>query len=164
MFNYFRMRVSESGTGLLPLNAIGMPRGPVPIMNDNSKYSGNYIGLRKAGPPPGRRMTGSIDVIGGATTRIGTPISKVEPPKENVIQVFQDNFGSKNRNYSFLKFKVMTADRREYSRKPGFPDMSVPPPTANFEEFHQEYDFNPEPEPFYGGYEPTQDCQWGKSK
>ncbi|KAF5289301.1 hypothetical protein FQA39_LY15139 [Lamprigera yunnana] len=120
-----RMRVSESGTGLLPLNAIGMPRGPVPIMNDNS-----------------RRMTGSIDVIGGATTRIGTPVSKVEPPKENVIQ-------------------VMTADRREYSRKPtGFPDMSVPPPTA-FEEFHPEYDFNPEPEPFYGGYEPTQDSQWG---
>lgn len=120
-----RMRVSESGTGLLPLNAIGMPRGPVPIMNDNS-----------------RRMTGSIDVIGGATTRIGVPISKVEAPKENVIQ-------------------VMTADRREYSRKPtAFPDMSVPPPTT-FEEFHPEYDFNPEPEPFYGGYEPTQDLQWG---
>ncbi|KAK4880307.1 hypothetical protein RN001_008453 [Aquatica leii] len=136
-----RMRVSESGTGLLPLNAIGMPRGPVPIMNDNSKYSGAYAGIRKAGPPPGRRMTGSIDVIGGATTRIGTPVSKVEPPKENVIQ-------------------VMTADRREYSRKPtGFPDMSVPPPSA-FEEFHPEYDFNPEPEPFYGGYEPTQDSQW----
>lgn len=81
------MRVNESGTGLLPLNAIGMPRGPVPIMNDNSKYSGNYAGLRKAGPPPGRRMAGSIDVIGGATTRLGGSIGKVEPPKENVIQV-----------------------------------------------------------------------------
>lgn len=55
----------------------------------------------------------------------------------------------------------MTADRREYSRKPGgFPDMSVPPPT-NFAEFQPEYGFNPEPEPFYGGYEPTQDSQWG---
>lgn len=55
----------------------------------------------------------------------------------------------------------MTADRREYSRKPpGFPDMSMPPP--NFEEFQPEYGFNPEPEPFYGGYEPTQDSQWGK--
>ncbi|XP_031343743.1 pre-mRNA 3'-end-processing factor FIP1-like isoform X1 [Photinus pyralis] len=138
-----RMRVSESGTGLLPLNAIGMPRGPLPIMNDNSKYAGAaYAGIRKAGPPPGRRMTGSIDVIGGATSRIGVPVSKVEAPKENVIQ-------------------VMTADRREYSRKPApFPDMSVPPPTT-FEEFHPEYDFNPEPEPFYGGYEPTQDSQWG---
>jgi hypothetical protein len=55
----------------------------------------------------------------------------------------------------------MTADRREYSRKPtGFPDMSVPPPNT-FEDFQPEYGFNPEPEPFYGGYEPTQDSQWG---
>ncbi|KAF5277746.1 hypothetical protein FQR65_LT03726 [Abscondita terminalis] len=125
-----RMRVSESGTGLLPLNAIGMPRGPIPIMNDNSKYS-------------------------------GTPVPKVEPPKENVIQVKYLLL-----IYLYLKFmkpliKVMTADRREYSRKPtGFPDMSVPPPNA-FDDFHPEYDFNPEPEPFYGGYEPTQDSQWG---
>lgn len=56
----------------------------------------------------------------------------------------------------------MTADRREYSRKPpGFPDMSMPPPTA-FEEFQPEYGFNPEPDPYFGGYEPTQDSQWGK--
>lgn len=55
----------------------------------------------------------------------------------------------------------MTADRREYSRKPpGFPDLSMPPP-ASFEEFPPEYGFNPEPDPFYGGYEPTQDSQWG---
>lgn len=55
----------------------------------------------------------------------------------------------------------MTADRREYSRKPGFPDLSVPPPAA-FEQYQPEYGFNPEPEPFYGGgYEPTQDSQWG---
>ncbi|KAK9870392.1 hypothetical protein WA026_007961 [Henosepilachna vigintioctopunctata] len=126
-----RIRVSESGIGLQPLNAIGLPRGPVPISNDNSKYAGNFLGLRKAGPPPGRRLMGPIDVLGG------------EQPKENVIQ-------------------VMTADRREYSRKPpGFPDMSVPPPAATFEQFQPEYGFNPEPEPYYGGYEPTQDCQWG---
>lgn len=56
----------------------------------------------------------------------------------------------------------MTADRREYSRKPNFPDMSVPPP-GTFESFQPEYGFNPEPEPFYGGYEPTQDSQWGKA-
>lgn len=55
----------------------------------------------------------------------------------------------------------MTADRREYSRKPNFPDLTVPPPAA-FENFQPEYAFNPEPEPFYGGYEPTQDSQWGK--
>lgn len=66
---------------------------------------------------------------------------------------------------SFLlkKNQVLTADRREYSRKPtGFPDMSVPPPSS-FEDFQPDYGFNPEPEPFYGGgYEPTQDSQWGK--
>lgn len=57
----------------------------------------------------------------------------------------------------------MTADRREYSRKPpGFPDMSVPPPAATFDSFQPEYGFNPEPDPYFGGYEPTQDCQWGK--
>ncbi|XP_022901874.1 pre-mRNA 3'-end-processing factor FIP1 isoform X2 [Onthophagus taurus] len=136
-----RLRMNESGVGLAPLNAIGMPRGPVPIMNDNSKYSGNYSTPRKAGPPPGRRMTGSIDVIGGLSTRMGSAAGKMDAPKENVIQ-------------------VMTADRREYSRKPpGFPDMSMPPP--NFDDFQPEYGFNPEPEPFYGGYEPTQDSQWG---
>lgn len=62
----------------------------------------------------------------------------------------------------YFIFQVMTADRREYSRKPGFPDMTVPPPAANFEDFQPEYGFNPEPEPFYGGYEPTQDMQWGR--
>ncbi|KAK9730092.1 Fip1 motif [Popillia japonica] len=118
-----RLRVNESGVGLAPMSAIGIPRGPVPIMNDNSKYSGNYTAQR------------------GSAARIGTALGKMDTPKENVIQ-------------------VMTADRREYSRKPpGFPDMSMPPP--NFEEFQPEYGFNPEPEPFYGGYEPTQDSQWG---
>lgn len=82
-----RLRINESGVGLAPMTAIGMPRGPVPIMNDNSKYSGNFIGARKAGPPPGRRMTGSIDVIGGAQQRVGGVTSKIEAPKENVIQV-----------------------------------------------------------------------------
>lgn len=127
---------------MVPLNSIGMPRGPLPIMNDNSKYSGGFTGVRKAGPPPGRRMTGAIDVIGGGG---GPPPGKMDThqPKENVIQ-------------------VMTADRREYSRKPpGFPDLSMPPP-ATFEEYQPEFGFNPEPEPFYGGYEPTQDVQWGK--
>ncbi|XP_017777765.1 PREDICTED: pre-mRNA 3'-end-processing factor FIP1 isoform X2 [Nicrophorus vespilloides] len=105
-----RIRVNESGVGLVPLNAIGLPRGPVPILNDN-----------RGAAQPGAKM---------------------DAPKENVIQ-------------------VMTADRREYSRKPpGFPDMSIPPPST-FDEFQPEFGFNPEPEPFYGGYEPTQDVQWG---
>ncbi|CAG9771167.1 unnamed protein product [Ceutorhynchus assimilis] len=71
-------------------------------------------------------------------------MNNMEPPKTNTIQ-------------------VMTADRREYSRKPGFPDLSQPPPMGYPVEPYippPEYGFNPEPEPFYGGYEPTQDSQW----
>lgn len=86
-----RMRVHESGVGLAPMNAIGLPRATTSITNENSKYSGNFTGPRKAGPPPGRRMTGSIDVIGGASgvaSRRGLDAAaKGTPPKENVIQV-----------------------------------------------------------------------------
>lgn len=143
-----RIRVHESGVGLAPMNSIGLPRATTSITNDNSKYSGNFAGPRKAGPPPGRRMTGSIDVIGGnsglASRRGMDGTLKGTPPKENVIQ-------------------VMTADRREYSRKPpGFPDMTVPPPGGPFDpanpmtipppafDGYQGEFFNPEPEPYYG--------------
>lgn len=82
------MRVNESGVGLAPMNPIGLPRGPVPIMNDNSKYAGNFLGMRKAGPPPFRKLTGGIDVVGGASQRSVPPtLNKVEPPKMNTIQV-----------------------------------------------------------------------------
>ncbi|CAH1117847.1 unnamed protein product [Phaedon cochleariae] len=117
-----RMRVNESGAGLIPMNPLGiMPRGPV-VINDNSKYTNNFLGT--------------------AQKIIAPPLKTDQIARVNTIQ-------------------VMTADRREYSRKPGFPDMSVPPP-GGFEAFQPEYGFNPEPEPFYGGgYEPTQDSQWG---
>lgn len=119
----FRMRVNESGVGLAPMNPTGMNRaGPVPIMNENSKYTGNII-------------------VGPGHRNMSNNPNKGDQPKMNTIQ-------------------VMTADRREYSRKPAaFPDMSVPPPTT-FEDYQPEYGFNPEPEPFYGGYEPTQESQW----
>lgn len=119
-----RIRINESGVGIMPLNAIGLPRGPV--VNDGSKY-------------------GNQNFVQGVPRPMQTPVMKViETPKMNTIQ-------------------VMTADRREYSRKPGFPDMSVPPPIGYQEPYipQPEYGFNPEPEPFYGGgYEPTQDSQW----
>lgn len=120
------MRVNESGVGLAPINPTGMNRtGPVPILNENSKYTGNII------PGTGHR-------------NMSNNPNKVDQPKMNTIQ-------------------VMTADRREYSRKPAaFPDMSVPPPTS-FEDYQPDYGFNPEPEPFYGGYEPTQESQWSKT-
>ncbi|XP_058799893.1 pre-mRNA 3'-end-processing factor FIP1 isoform X2 [Phymastichus coffea] len=124
-----RMR-SESGAGL--------------ILNS---------GPKRAGPPPGRKMAGTIDVIGssGLGSRRG---SEKSPPKENVIQ-------------------VMTGDRREYSRKQtaAFPDMSVPPPgpplPASFDMPPPGYPepapyFVPEPDPYYhNSYEPTQDRAWG---
>lgn len=93
------MRVSESGSGLLPLNSMSMPRvGTAPIMNDNSKYAGGYPGamLKKAGPPPGRKMAGAIDVI-GANLRLAAAAGKSEPPKENAIQVGTRSFNSLNK-------------------------------------------------------------------
>ncbi|XP_026285168.1 pre-mRNA 3'-end-processing factor FIP1 isoform X2 [Frankliniella occidentalis] len=177
-----RMRVHESGVGLGPLgstsaaaaNAPGPTRPgaiPVSITNDNSKYNA-ALGIRKAGPPPGRKMGGSIDVIGsgGGTLASRRNTDRDTPPKENVIQ-------------------VMTADRREYSRKnPGFPDMSVPPPTGlppSFDvpppipvpspfppqppprmhppppgPYGQEQFYSPDTDPYYQSYEPTQEQQW----
>lgn len=51
-------------------------------MNENSKYSGMGMVAKKAGPPPGRRMSGSIDVICGQNSSRRSGNSK-----ENVIQV-----------------------------------------------------------------------------
>ncbi|XP_014598749.1 PREDICTED: pre-mRNA 3'-end-processing factor FIP1 [Polistes canadensis] len=147
---------SESGVGLI-LNAGGGGSNPgsmrvpqVAITNDNSKYSG-IMGPKRAGPPPGRKMAGTIDVIGSSGLASRRNLDK-SPPKGNVIQ-------------------VMTADRREYSRKPGFPDMSVPPPGAGlpppFDMPPPGYSgepapfYMPEADPYYQSYEPTQDSQWG---
>ncbi|XP_067014396.1 pre-mRNA 3'-end-processing factor FIP1 isoform X2 [Anabrus simplex] len=165
-----RIRVHESGVGLAQIGGTG-PAGrgtiPVAITNDNSKYSG-FMGPKKAGPPPGRKMGGTIDVIGGGGLASRRNLDKGTPPKENVIQ-------------------VMTADRREYSRKPtGFPDMSVPPPpstipVASFElpppphgvippiptsfppphmdSYGSDF-YGSEADSYYNAYEPTQDSQW----
>lgn len=148
---------SESGVGLV-LNAGGGVGGgqssvrvpQVAITSDSSKYSG-LMGPKRAGPPPGRKMGGTIDVIGSSGLASRRNLDK-SPPKENVIQ-------------------VMTADRREYSRKPGFPDMSVPPPAPGipptFDMPPPGYPpepppfYIPEPDPYYQSYEPTQDSQWG---
>ncbi|XP_050307408.1 pre-mRNA 3'-end-processing factor FIP1 [Anthonomus grandis grandis] len=122
-----RIRINESGVGIMPLNSIGLPRGPTVVMHDNNKFINQNNFMQNQQKP------------------ILSPVIHNDAPKVNVIQ-------------------VMTADRREYSRKPGFPDMSVPPPMGYAEPAPfippPEYGFNPEPEPFYGGYEPTQDSQW----
>ncbi|KAG8235227.1 hypothetical protein J437_LFUL015919 [Ladona fulva] len=165
-----RMRIHESGVGLGQIGGPGKVSEflasssgniPVAIVNDNSKYSGS-MGPKKAGPPPGRKLAGSIDVIGGTSLASRRSLDKpAAPAKENVIE-------------------VMTADRREYSRKP-FPDMSVPPPglppfdippphnlippITGFSSHHGTTPYGagefytPETDPYYS-YEPTQDSQW----
>ncbi|XP_015795573.1 pre-mRNA 3'-end-processing factor FIP1 [Tetranychus urticae] len=62
---------------------------PIPIasINENSKYSG--MGLtKKAGPPPGRKPSGTIDVIGGGTPNSPSMITSRRPPDT------PDNFNS----------------------------------------------------------------------
>lgn len=103
------------------------------------------------------------------------PITKFQvpnvPPKENTIE-------------------VMTAERREYSRKHfSTPDLSVPPPIipTNFDvpppmipssinsipppgfgppqinvPYETDY-YSHEPDPYYNAFEPTQDMQWNQS-
>lgn len=62
-------------------------------MNENSKYSGptttpNVVLAKKAGPPPGRKMSGCIDVIGGgAPSSLASRRVNATPPKESPIQV-----------------------------------------------------------------------------
>ncbi|EEC01844.1 pre-mRNA 3'-end-processing factor FIP1, putative [Ixodes scapularis] len=62
---------------------------PIPPVNENSKYTGMasvpVLGSKKAGPPPGRKMSGSIDVIGGGAPSL--PSRRPGGGKEGVIQV-----------------------------------------------------------------------------
>ncbi|KAL1140117.1 hypothetical protein AAG570_000049, partial [Ranatra chinensis] len=157
------MRMHESGVGL---GGLGVSRvSALPVVNDNSKYSGvnstvlvggvgggsgGLGGVRKAGPPPGPRRSGVIDVIGGSG--VASRRATDSPPKENAIQ-------------------VMTADKRDYGRK-NF-DMSIPPPGFEASQppippvvpsypphpYNQDF-YNPEVDTYYQAYEPTQDLQW----
>lgn len=195
-----RMRQSESGAGLQGLmvhthqqqqqitvanaqmqhNSVPAGRTLTPIANDNSKYGTqpmpiSMINRRQAGPPPGRRLTGVIDVIGGnGMSEGGRPGGGPTkgPGTENAIQ-------------------VMTAERREYSR-PGMPPnvggkFDMPPPTTigfpgsgggggpppvvgpnpNHPPHSNSSGAPPLMDPFFEpdaynyGYEPTQDSQWG---
>lgn len=85
------MRVNESGSGLVPMNNLGIARGTLPVMNENSKYANNFVGMKcKAGPPPYRAMMGNIDVIGGpgaGQRQLVTPMKVDLTPKMNTIQV-----------------------------------------------------------------------------
>ena len=57
-----------------------IPPAPIPIavVNENSKYAGSVM-VKKAGPPPARKMAGAIDVIGGGNLSSRRPESGVSP-------------------------------------------------------------------------------------
>lgn len=51
---------------------------PISVVNENSKYAGSVV-VKKAGPPPARKMAGAIDVIGGGNLSSRRPESGVSP-------------------------------------------------------------------------------------
>lgn len=50
------------------------------IVNENSKYSAALGPIRKAGPPPGRKASGTIDVIGGSGGQGPSVLPSRRPP------------------------------------------------------------------------------------
>lgn len=123
------MRIHESGIGLASLTAAQNPQGAMNQGNDMGMKP--IFGFKRLGPRPPKPHIGTIDVIGAPSQNAIRPPA----PRENVIQ-------------------VMTADRREYSRVVNQPQMNQMPFNVPSEDFYHE-----EQEPFYGGYEPTQDSQ-----
>ena len=59
---------------------LSTPPAPIPIavVNENSKYAGS-VAVKKAGPPPARKMAGAIDVIGGGNLSSRRPESGLSP-------------------------------------------------------------------------------------
>ncbi|KAH6937392.1 hypothetical protein HPB50_027536 [Hyalomma asiaticum] len=85
-----QQRQQQQQQGTLPPEPL-LPQVPIPPVNENSKYTGMGIGVpppplgsKKAGPPPGRKMSGSIDVIGGGAPSL--PSRRPGAAKEGVIQ------------------------------------------------------------------------------
>jgi len=85
-----RLRM-ESGAGIPASLGLGPPPkstvmqlsaapAPIPIsvVNENSKYAGS-VAVKKAGPPPARKMAGAIDVIGGGNLSSRRPESGLSP-------------------------------------------------------------------------------------
>lgn len=138
-----QMRLNESGVGLSSLSAnLGNSNSGanrVAGSNDGNFGQGGFM-RRSGGPPPFRKVTGHIDVIGsnGLSSRrdgFDHNTKSIIPAKENVIQ-------------------VMTAERREYSRVQGMPPPGFP---MNNEPFFETDNYN-------YGYEPTQEQQWNQQE
>nr|CAG4650421.1 EOG090X0BVA [Sida crystallina] len=172
-----RLRM-ESGAGIpaslglgpppkvFPLPVIPVAPVPIPIsvVNENSKYAGS-VAVKKAGPPPARKMAGAIDVIGGGNLSSRRPESGVSPPATNLEET--------------PVVEKASVSAPDFSRPPpGFPNMALPPPFVPPPALPPPLLAIPPPlivpDP-YGGdfmagpgapgddyyqYEPTQDSQW----
>lgn len=79
--------ISKINSGITTTGKIDQPI-PIASVNENSKYAGMGV-TKKAGPPPGRKQSGTIDVIGGGTPTTPSLLPSRRPPetKENFIQV-----------------------------------------------------------------------------
>ncbi|CAB3370043.1 Hypothetical predicted protein [Cloeon dipterum] len=137
-----RLRINESGVGLTGIganpsvtsgNVVKTLTGsiPVSIVNENSKYASN-LALKRAGPPPGRKGGGSIDVIGGE--------------REGQITVMGSE-GRPDFSGSYPNLNVPP---------PGFGGSNFG--SGNYGGASEYYPT--EADPYYNNYEPTQEHQW----
>nr|CAG4636452.1 EOG090X0BVA [Eubosmina coregoni] len=176
-----RMRM-ESGAGVPASLGLGpppkmiIPPAPIPIavVNENSKYAGSVM-VKKAGPPPARKMAGAIDVIGGGNLSSRRPESGVSPSSPSLEE--------SNEQSEAPPVAEKPSVSIDFSRPPpGFPNMALPPPFGMpppvippplmmapppiVPDPYGAGEFLPgpgAPGDDYYQYEPTQDSQWGTS-
>nr|CAG4648182.1 EOG090X0BVA [Moina brachiata] len=143
-----RLRM-ESGAGVPASLGLGPPPKvipapaqsiPIAVVNENSKYAGS-VAVKKAGPPPARKMAGAID------QPVETPVEK--PPA--------------------IDFSRPPPGFPNMALPPPFglppptipPPMMMPPPPIVPDPYGSEFIPGPgAPGDDYYQYEPTQDSQW----
>lgn len=104
---------------------------PIPIasVNENSKYAGMGV-TKKAGPPPGRKASGTIDVIGGGTPANPAVLPSRRPTetKENFIQVIGNRPPCPPPGMPGMPFPPMSMPPPFGFPPPDFPPGLHPPP------------------------------------
>merc|ERR1740128_18437 len=110
------------GSTVMQLSSAPAPL-PISVVNENSKYAGS-VAVKKAGPPPARKMAGAIDVIGGGNLSSRRPesgLSPSSPALEETPPIEQQQ----------VQQPEATPPTIDFSRPPpGFPNMAMPPPFA----------------------------------
>merc|ERR1712071_287424 len=163
------------GSTVMQLSSAPAPL-PISVVNENSKYAGS-VAVKKAGPPPARKMAGAIDVIGGGNLSSRRPESGLSPSSPALEET--PPIEQQVQQPEATPEKPPTID---FSRPPpGFPNMAMPPPFALpppvipppmlvppplmvQDPYGADYLAGPGvPGDDYYQYEPTQDSQWGSS-